>query len=415
MEIERLSSLGAGTARQTISPRLTSASPPPAARGGVYCNSLAPGPFTLEIVASPNAGLWRPRSFLYYDYMHVYLASSGIIQLLLNATVVRLIRSTAFTLRDLDEFTQAQFRGVVKHRYRKLPTNFWQNRVQTEKPAIVKPLKCFAWECDVALKVMKRLGETVMVPEGVMVEYFALLALADRIILSLQSSDRYGAPLDTAALKASISEFHVEFLRLHGTSAAKIKTHLQHHLPDCIRAHGNVVISCFSCEARARFVKAAAVNSSRLPDAYKSRAPLHRLCIQLEAQLKEFEKGVSIDCKKRRDDLAELLPPHPKPSGVVVGNAIRRPTGMLRGLQFAFAELPCGRRTLCQALTFAQPLFTFDSSSGLVFAIVQAFKQDGRRWVIDHGNICTIPHSKVEECEAVSSDGQDAVVLWASR
>ena len=75
------------------------------------------------------AGLWRPSSFLYYDYMHVYLASGGLIQILLNCYVVKIIRETPLELTHLDDFTQGLFAGIKNHRWRRLASNFWQQRL----------------------------------------------------------------------------------------------------------------------------------------------------------------------------------------------------------------------------------------------------------------------------------------------
>ena len=125
--------------------------------------------------------------------MHICLASGGIMQLLLNCTAMMVVKETPLQLKDLDEFTQAQFAGVKNHRWRRLASNFWQcrfagsfgpatpcyrafgqwgpptvrscarralssfpvrRRVQTEKPSVPKHLKCFAWECEVALRIL---------------------------------------------------------------------------------------------------------------------------------------------------------------------------------------------------------------------------------------------------------------------
>ena len=60
--------------------------------------------------------------------MHIYLASGGIFQLLLNCTAMMVVKETPLQLKDLDDFTQAQFKGVKNHGWRRLPSNFWQNR-----------------------------------------------------------------------------------------------------------------------------------------------------------------------------------------------------------------------------------------------------------------------------------------------
>ena len=356
-------------------------------------------------------GLWKPRSFLYYDYMHVYFASGGVMQLILNSTAVKLVTKTRFTLQDLDDFTQSQFRGVRHPRWRRLPSDFWQKRVQREQPSVPKPLKCFAWECSVALSIMCLLGRSVMEPEQVLVPHFQLLALAHRISQALQDSDRHGTRCDEQALADNIAELHRKCISVHGVAICKMKAHLQHHIPRCIKDHGNVVLSCFSCEARVRFVKQAAYNSSRLPPATKCSLPLQRLCIQLEMDLSSFEIGVSITGKTRKDCFLHLLPVEPRPSGAFYGKEVRGPNGRLKALQFAFVEIQPGRRALCQALGFVQPHFDFDSNRNLVFAVMHVFQQTGSRWNVDAGNLVTVPISAVGVCVPVAAHGDDSVSI----
>jgi hypothetical protein len=81
------------------------------------------------VLGKTFAGLWRPSSFLYYDYMHVYLASGGLLQILLNCYVVKIIRETPLELAHLDDFTQSLFAGIKNHRWRRLASNFWQQRL----------------------------------------------------------------------------------------------------------------------------------------------------------------------------------------------------------------------------------------------------------------------------------------------
>ena len=81
------------------------------------------------VLGKTFAGLWRPSSFLYYDYMHVYLASGGLMQILLNCYVVKIIRETPLELAHLDDFTQGLFAGIKNHRWRRLASNFWQQRL----------------------------------------------------------------------------------------------------------------------------------------------------------------------------------------------------------------------------------------------------------------------------------------------
>ena len=253
-----------------------------------------------------------------------------------------------------------------------------------------------------------------MVPMGTLVDHFQLLTTAQGIIDPLRSADCFGTGIDADDLASRIVDFHNECIRLHGVSIAKIKMHLQHHIPRCVREHGGIVLSCFSCEARVRFVKQAAYNSSRLPPSQKCRVPLQRLIIQQEESLLKFELGVSIPDKRRADEFADLLPPHPEPSGAFFGTSIQRPNGRIRALQFAFVEYPSGQRGLCQVLGFIQPCFQFESSSGLVLAIVMSCKQDGSRWTFVRDDVFTVAHSKVDRSVAVAADGVNSVTLLAA-
>ena len=254
-------------------------------------------------------------------------------------------------------------------------------------------------------------GATVMVPMGTLVDHFQLLTTAQGILDLLRSADCFGTGVDVDDLASRIVTFHNECIRLHGVSIAKIKMHLQHHIPRCVRDHDGVVLSCFSCEARVRFVKQAAYNSSRLPPSQKCRVPLQRLLIQQEESLLKFELGVSIPGKRRADEFVDLLPPHPEPSGAFFGTSIQRPNGRIGALQFAFVEYDSGQRGLCQVLGFIQPCFQFETSSGVVLAIVMSCKQDGRRWTVARDDVITVAHSKVDRSVAVAADGENSVTI----
>jgi hypothetical protein len=258
------------------------------------------------------------------------------------------------------------------------------------------------------MKVLVRLGETAFAPENLMAEEHNLLVRASEILQSLHRADSFGEDINPGDLSSRIHVFHTECTRLYGF--AKIKSHLQHHIPSCIRQHG-VVLSCLNCEARVRFVKQAAVHESRSRGAVKGRLTLQRVILQQENDLANFELGASILRKRRADEYVDLLPPHPKPSGCWYGVALRRPSGSVRSLQFAFVIFPSGERGLGQILGFIQPLFPFESSRGLIFAIVQAMRQEGPRYKHVQEDIFCIPHLHVDKAEAVSADGDGVAIL----
>ena len=91
----------------------------------------------------------------------------------------------------------------------------------------------------------------------------------------------------TDRLERSIIAHHKCMLRCYSHEACKIKSHLQHHIGECFRAHGKN-LACFSNERRNKLIKAAASHTSNKEE--PSKSVIARLLLDLQSR---FESGVT--------------------------------------------------------------------------------------------------------------------------
>ena len=218
-------------------------------------------------------GIFNPASGIFYDYMHCYLTSGGIAQIVLNEVLLRLEKA-ALPLSMLDEFARAVRACSTSE---KLPRGFFQQRVNRGDGH----MKAFASETIMALFVLDTFCSMSLDKHGIDKPLSDCVHCLAKIVGVLSSGDK--AKEAVGELLLNMVQFHDMVISLFGDKFIKIKTHLAYHIPNSIDKIGSN-LSCFSCERRVRLVKQAAHNCPN--DSNFDRKMIERMLLHFEDALK---------------------------------------------------------------------------------------------------------------------------------
>ena len=329
-------------------------------------------------LSNPCSGLWLPVSMTRYDYMHVYLCCSGFIQLILNAFLLHVERSTPFSLEAIDAFAQTLWKGITQPVWKRLSSDFFQKRIaQTnlEFPQLSRmdeqmyvlncttrlhqtvrvrelgylalgrrfvlegtesilggganlfsrinrgasglPLRCFASETIVALYVLALFARMVLAPAELLLDHCGVLDAARKVVVALKQAEMNPDAVSAQSTRTMIQELHSRALGVYGVACCKVKSHMQHHIMDGWHSRSRLV-SCFSCEARNRLIKSLGNHALGVRDrSARAQHVLRRLLAHLEHSVSQFTfKRVSITRPRSSIDLCTLLPDQPRPVDV---------------------------------------------------------------------------------------------------
>ena len=191
---------------------------------------------------------------LYWDWMHILVASGGVFQYGINSFVINLTRTTGVTLQMLDEFTQ-QVRlngGRIK-----LAKTFWQDRVVSPSKDETHPcMKAFASEMLTATQPLAIFARLVLTDKPALAKHVEWLLLADTIVQMLCLGDVIcGHRME---LQDIIVKHNNLFKELY-PRCCKPKIHYFMHIVECMIC---VALSCFPGERNLRIPKS-------LPNCYK--------------------------------------------------------------------------------------------------------------------------------------------------
>ena len=260
-------------------------------------------PFDIEL-----RQIYKPVSSVYWDWMHVYLTSSGLMQYHLNEMFLD-IQSEGVTLSALGQM-MAVFVRSNRTQLRQLSENYIQKHVIQKRG---EHMKGFAGEMVTVLIFLNYFCVRTLVPERKLVDKSRAICMAYGIIMLLRTGD--DAVRRAAELERMILEYHKTLETLYSRDILKIKAHLQHHLPRCMSTVG-FGLSCWSNERRNRLLIKVAKHYTRAAshNSETSLSILCRLLLDLEHRLKtstfvEMElihrKGVR---PKASPEIAEYLP-----------------------------------------------------------------------------------------------------------
>ena len=181
-------------------------------------------------------------------------------------------------------------------------------------------------------------ARSVLDPTGALREHSKCIQLFGDILSLLKMGDR--VVQFTNRLRQLFVEHHQLMLLLYSSDVVKVKSHMQHHLPQCIDDH-KVLLDTFSCERRNRLLKAAVTNTShahRADTTILSRLLLDMIDHVERAECQPFTlrgAGKAVDCAIVSGFLAGTIL---KTTG---GKSISSPFGGIRG--GTFVELRDGQ------------------------------------------------------------------------
>ena len=143
-------------------------------------------------------------------------------------------------LAELDECQRLIIWPMSEYR---LSRNFFQKRVVKERAAHIKAFAAEAltgvltclWFCKLMLRPLNKMGEYCTGLELLQLVHDILFHLGDRAV---RQAD---------LLASTLVVHHQVFLRLYGADAVKIKFHLLHHIPGCLKRFGTC-LHCFKPE-----------------------------------------------------------------------------------------------------------------------------------------------------------------------
>ena len=189
----------------------------------------------------------NPAQSTYWDWMHILVASGGVLQYECNE-FIRALLTVGVELKDLDNFAAAMH---WPEHMQVLPTNFFTKRF-VAKPA--SHIHAYASETLSALEVLVVFAALVLCPSSRLQEHLACLLLAVEIVDVLVSER---AHLRSELLRRLISAHWVKYRALYPAQLAKPKLHYLWHIPDCIERH-QVCLNCFAGERKHKMFKTLA-------------------------------------------------------------------------------------------------------------------------------------------------------------
>jgi hypothetical protein len=188
-----------------------------------------------------------PVTSVYWDWMHIYCTSSGIVQYQLNSMCLDIIEQTGVTLERLDSMLSL-FVAANRTQMRPLGSNFLSKHVVK---AHGSHLKGFAGDTLTVLCFLNFFCLRTLIPKDQLVAKARSVCRAYDIICLLRTGD--AAVGRATELATMISEYHAALSNLWGLEIMKIKSHLQFHLPRCLATVG-FGLACWSNERRNRLL-----------------------------------------------------------------------------------------------------------------------------------------------------------------
>jgi len=194
--------------------------------------------------------VFKPITHIYWDWMHTYLTSSGTMTYHMNEMCLD-IAEAGVDLSRLDEMMHS-FLEANRTQIRPLGPTFIGKHVNRTRG---EHMKGFAGEMVSVLCFLKFFCIRTLIPSGTLVEKARSVCLAYNIICLLRLGD--AAVGRTEELARLIAEYHQRLEQEWGIQVLKVKAHLQHHIPRCIRVCG-FGLACWSNERRNRLLIKAA-------------------------------------------------------------------------------------------------------------------------------------------------------------
>lgn len=320
--------------------------------------------------------VFGPVSTLYIDWMHTIPGSGGIAQYHLNSFIAELQTSTGATCADLDEFGKAFYASLVRAPgHRKLSGDFFKKRVvHTENQHI----KAFAAECLLAIQLLVVYCRERLDPTRTMSDHSYALRILAAIVDILSLRDK--AVEHVGKLKELMERHHKLFLILYGSSVAKPKIHLVHHVPMSLEQH-KVLLDCFSCERRLKLLRAAHKNCAGRDSTaeYCTRRLVMDLAYHIEhATCHPFAlKGKICMDPQLAPEFAEFG----RVSAVSVAKSASSPLGLMRQNTFVAVQWRNSVKTVLKCVNFADVRFVEEMSTPHIFIFGSVFvERSGGIW-----------------------------------
>ncbi|CAE7471645.1 unnamed protein product [Symbiodinium sp. CCMP2592] len=296
---------------------------------------------------------------VYWDWMHILCASSGMGQYEVNE-FLKILVDRGVSLDMLDEYAQ-QWR--LPQRTSNLCKGFFAERLNKEPDSC---LKCFAGELLTAILILDALRQDVLrhVPETA--EHCRCLALLAKIFRILGSGDR--AVQQLQELRRCIAEHARLFRRLY-ENCVKPKFHWAFHVPGCMEKFG-VNMSCFVTERKNAVVKSLATiaNGSHLQQNLNMRAAYSDVSHILQNPLFFSEVGL-------REPVRDL------PWAVALLHSVLPGVQQVKAARF----MKTAKGTIAAGDTIWKP---GTAEVMVVDECLQAASLDGAQWLGFHGVIC---------------------------
>ena len=184
-----------------------------------------------------------PATGTYWDWMHILVASGGVLQYEANQ-LVRSIVQARVGLAELDEFASKM---VLPAHLVKLGKSYFQQRV-VDKPGA--HIHAFASEMFLVADALYLFITKVLEPANLLLEHCRCFKLMCGVLQTLKAGD--SAVQEARPLRHALQAHHGMFMRLY-EDCAKPKLHYAKHIPDMLAKGVN--LSCFSTERKHREVK----------------------------------------------------------------------------------------------------------------------------------------------------------------
>lgn len=191
---------------------------------------------------------YKPISSLSWDWMHVYLTSSGLMQYHCNEFVHDVLES-GVSVGSLDEQLQA-FCEQNKTFMRPRSKGFFGSRLHTPRHEHGH-IKALAGEMIVVIAFLMYYSTNVVSPAGILRAECQAIEIAFLILEFLRGGRQNLARLPTH--RRLVDMYHGLLLACYSPQIMKVKGHLQFHIADSAERTG-YLLSCFSHERRHRLM-----------------------------------------------------------------------------------------------------------------------------------------------------------------
>ena len=292
----------------------------------IYGIRYEPDSLSCDISIRP---FYKPISSLSWDWMHVFLTSSGLMQFHANEFIHDLLQR-GVSMASLDA-QLIEFQDQNKQCMRPLCKDFLSSRVHAPR-SDHGHLRAFAGEMITVFAFLMYYVSAVVRPAGALQLECQAVEVAFAVLEFLRGGQSNVSRVPD--LRRLLEMYHDLLSSCYSAQIRKIKSHLMHHVPDSIQRSG-YLLSCFSNERRHRLMIGATAHfrQAGARDTPASKYILARLLVDLEERVRRAQFKRFCLVTKPRDCtniFADYFPPRRRPSTILWAICARLDTFMVR-------------------------------------------------------------------------------------